>query len=106
MRKPRFAEINLGAMAGLVVGGIGGLFAVGVTRALILRDATELFGLRKLSLICWLISGLAGWVVGGQIGPRVGDLLRSERAEMGGGAVGVLIPVLLIALWGWYMTTH
>ena len=93
-------------MAGLVVGGIGGLFAIGVTRALILKDATELIGLRKLSLICWLISGLAGWIVGGQIGPRLGDLFDSEKAEIGGGAVGGLIPVLLIALWGWYMTTH
>jgi len=106
MRKPQFGEINLGAMAGVVVGGICGLFAVGIAPAIIYRDPAALFHTRILSLICWLISGLAGWVLGGQIGPRLGVRFRSEKVEIAAGAFGGLVPVLLIALWGWYMVTH
>jgi hypothetical protein len=53
-----------------------------------------------------LISAPVGWLIGGQLGPRFGDALRSERAEIAGGVLGGLVPVVLIALWGWYMVTH
>ncbi len=106
MRKPGLGELNLGALAGAVVGSIGGLFAVGLAPAIILRDFARLFGTPKLGMICWLIAGALGWFIGGQIGPRVADRFNINRAELIGGGLGGLIPVILIALWGWYMTTR
>jgi hypothetical protein len=106
MRKPGLGESNLGALAGAVVGAIGGLFAIGIAPAIIGRQLALLFHTPILALICWLISGPVGWLIGGQLGPRFGDTFQSERAEIAGGILGGLVPVVLIALWGWYMVTH
>jgi hypothetical protein len=105
MRKPRLGELNLGAMAGIAVGGIGGLFAVGIAPAIVYRDPAAIFGTRIISLICCVISGIGGWLIGGQLGPLVGSWFRSERAELIGGTLGGLVPVVVIALWGWYMVS-
>ena len=107
MRKPGFGESNLGAVAGAVVGSIGGLFALGVVRAILLKDITALLGTPLLGVASWVISLPCGWLLGGQIGPRVGEKLRSQKGEIIGGVLGGLIPVLLIASWGFYMLkTH
>ena len=106
MRKPGLGEANLGAVAGAVVGGIGGLFAVGMAWAILERDIALLFRTPILNLLSWLVSSPSGWVLGGQIGPRLGELLHSPKAEVAGGIVGGLIPVLAIALWGWYMVAE
>ncbi len=105
MRNPRLGEPNLGAVAGATVGGIGGLFAIGIAPAIIGRNPALLFGWPMLGLICWLISIPVGWLLGGQIGPRCGEKFNHERAEIAGGVLGGLIPVVLIALFGWYMVT-
>jgi hypothetical protein len=105
MRKPTLGETNLGALAGAVVGGVGGLFAAGIAPALIEKKLFLLFGMPRLGLVCWLVSLPLGWLLGGQLGPRVGSFLRSPRAELLGGVLGGLVPVTLIALWGWYMVT-
>jgi len=106
MRRPSIGEFNLGALAGVVTGSIGGLFAIGVVRAILGRDIRLLLSMPILSFLSWVICGAVGWFLGGQIGPRVGDKYYSQRAEYGGGAFGGLIPVLLVALWAWYMSTH
>jgi hypothetical protein len=106
MRKPAFGESNLGALSGAVVGAIGGLFAVGIAPAIIEHKLALLFATPMLGVVCWLISLPIGWVLGGQIGPRVGELFQSERAEIIGGVLGGVAPILLIAAWGWYMTTR
>ena len=103
MRKPGFGEASLGALAGAVVGAIGGLFAVSIPSVLIHKQLALLFGTPILGLLCLLVSGPVGWLVGGQLGPRLGDRFHSNRAEMIGGALGGLVPIVLIALWGWYM---
>ena len=103
MRNPGFGEINLGALAGAVVGAIGGLFAIGIGPAIASRNIALLFGTPILALICWVISGLLGWVLGGQVGPRVGEKLNSQKAEVIAGVLTGLLPVLLIAFWGWSM---
>jgi hypothetical protein len=105
MRRPGLGEASQGALAGAVVGAIGGLFAVGLAPAIIGKDLTLLFKFPLLSLLCWLVSLPAGWFIGGQVGPPLGELLNSPRAEVVGGAIGGLVPVLGIALWGWYMIT-
>lgn len=101
--KPGFGEASQGAVAGATVAGIGGLFAVGIARAILGHDPALLFGMPLLNLLCWMVSLPIGWLVGGQIGPRLGYRLKSERAELIGGVLGGLAPVLAIALWGWYM---
>lgn len=105
MRKPGFGESNVGAMAGAVVGSIGGLFALGLAPAIVGRNITLLFATPILGLFSWLVSLGTGWMIGGQIGPRLGENFRNVKAEAVGGAIGGLIPVVLIALWGWYMIT-
>ena len=105
MRRPSIAGANMGALVGAIVGATGGLFAVGIAPAVIDRSAASLFGTPILGLICFFISGLFGWLIGGQIGPRFGDLFQPRSAEVLGGVLGGLVPVTLIALWGWYMVT-
>jgi hypothetical protein len=105
MRKPRFAEANLGAMVGVGVGAVGGLFALSIARAIIWHDAGLLLATTFLNVVCWLISGIAGWLVGGQLGPRLQPLLPAGRGEVIGGVLGGLAPVIFFALLGWYLVT-
>jgi len=102
---PGFGQASLGAIAGAVVGAIGGLFAVGLAAAILGRDPALLLATPKVSTICWFIGGGGGWLIGGQLGPRLGDRFDHRNAEIIGGVVGGLIPVALVALWGWYMVT-
>jgi hypothetical protein len=106
MQRPTVGQANLGALVGAVVGAIGGLFAVGIAPAIITGNLARLFAYPKIGVICWLASGAAGWLLGGQIGPMLGDKFNHNRAEVVGGALGGLMPVIVIALWGWYMWTH
>ena len=103
MRNPGFGEASLGALVGAVVGAIGGLFAIGIGPAIVGQSLAQLFRYPILGLVCWLISGLLGWLLGGQLGPRAGEAFKSQRAEIAAGAIAGLIPVILIALWGWHM---
>ena len=70
MRRPSFAEANMGALVGAIVGATGGLFAVGIAPAVIDRNVALLFDTPILGLICFTISGPLGWLIGGQLGPR------------------------------------
>jgi hypothetical protein len=106
MRRPSLGEFNLGALAGAIVGSIGGLFAIGLARAILGRNLALLFGTPILAMLSWVVCGLVGWLLGGQIGPRFGESYGSPRVEMFAGAVAGLIPVVAIALWGWYMTAR
>jgi len=105
MNGPRIGEANSGAAAGAVVGAIGGLFAIGIAPAIVGKNASLLIGTPILSLISCLLCFPLGWVIGGQVGPRLAELFKTQRAEIVGGAVGGLIPVIAIALWAWYMVT-
>ena len=106
MRKPPLGEYNLGALAGAIVGSVGGLFAVGLPPAILARNIALLFGTPLLGLLSWLLSGLVAWFLGGQLGPRLGEKYDSPQAEILGGALAGLIPVVSITLWSWYMATH
>ncbi len=98
-------EFNLGGLAGAVVGSVGGLFGVGLARAVIGGNLALLFGTPILGMIAFVVSGGTGWLLGSQLGPRLGARFRSQRAEITGGVFGGLVPAILIALWGWYMVT-
>lgn len=106
MRKPAFGEANMGALAGAVIGAIGGLFAIGIGPAIAAQNIRLLVGTPILAIISLLVCGPLGWIIGGQIGPRLGGKFQTQRAETIGGVIGGLIPVLLVVLWGWYMTVR
>lgn len=105
MQGPGLGEASQGAVAGAVVGATGGLFAAGLARAIIGHSPALLLDTPRVNMICWFISLLLGWLIGGQLGPRLGQKFNSLRVEIVAGGIGGLIPVLAIALWGWYMVT-
>ncbi len=96
----------MGAMAGAVIGAIGGLFAIGIGPAIAHGNIRFLVGTPILAIISLLVCGPLGWLIGGQIGPRLGGKFNTQRAETIGGVIGGLVPVILVALWGWYMTVR
>ena len=118
MKTPVFEGSNIGAMVGAVVGSIGGLFVFDLVRAVALwpdfrllpqvggQSSTgtyaTLFQTPKLSLICCVVCLPLGWFSGAWIGSWLVGKFKSQRAEMAGGVIGGLVPVVLIGLWGWY----
>src|SRR5712675_1534104 len=91
MDEPGLGETNLGALIGAIVGSIGGLLAIGGTRAIIAGNLTMFFGTPILAMISWAVGGIVGWFIGGQLGPRLGRKFSSQRAEIIGGILGGLI---------------
>jgi hypothetical protein len=104
MRKPGFGETSLGAVVGAGVGSVGGLFAAGIVPAILYKDITVLFRTPIISLIGWITCIAGGWFIGGQLGPRLGMRYKSERAEIIGGGVGGLVPIVAVMIWSWYIS--
>lgn len=105
MRKPGIGESNLGATVGVVVGAVGGLVAVAMPLAIMRGDIGALSEARTLGLVGFLVSSIAGWFLGGQIGPRLEGRLSERNAGIAGGILGGLLPVAGFAWWGWYLAT-
>ena len=101
MKKPRLGEANFGAVVGVVVGAIGGLVAVGIPWAIVKGDIKALSDARTYSLIGFIVSAPIGWLLGGQIGPRLEGVLSERNAGLLGGLLGGLVPIAALALWGW-----
>ena len=106
MSEPPLREYSLSAIVGAIVGSIGGLFAIGLVRAILGRNIALLISMPILGLVSWVVCGTVGWLLGGQLGPRLGERFNSPRAEVLGGTLGGLVPVLLVAWWAWYMAPH
>lgn len=107
MNGPEFGRPNFGGLAGAVVGGIGGVFALFVVPAIIKRDPQWMISFRFFTLLACIVSLIVGWCLGWAIGRPLGNKLRSQRAEMVGGALGGLLTVGLVAAYGWYFwKTH
>ncbi len=86
-----------------MIGAVGGLFAIGVPPAIIYRNGAALFQTPKVALMCFLISGVIGWYLGGQLGPFVGQRFNNPRAEIIAGCISGLLPVLIIGCLSWYL---
>ena len=106
MNKPRFGEANLGATIGAAVGSICGLFAVGIAPAILDHNIRQLLVAPSLGLAGFIISGPVGWLIGGQIGPRLARWLGERGGGAVGGIIGGLVPVAGFALWSWHMVTQ
>jgi hypothetical protein len=100
-RPPRFGEANLGAVAGVVTGAVGGLLAVGIPLAISGRDPGLLVIYRSIGLFGFLLCTPLGWILGGQIGPRLTGTFGEQRGEIIGGILGGLVPVMAIIYWVW-----
>ena len=101
IRKPGRGEANLGAVAGAVTGAVGGLLAIGIPLAISGRDPALLVIFRNLAVIGFIICVPTGWLLGGQIGPRMVPAFGEGRGEIIGGVVGGLLPVLGLMVWAW-----
>ena len=101
--KPTLGQANLAALIGVVIGSILGLFALGLVPAIITRQPGYLAIAPKLNIISFFICGGAGWVLGGQIGPRIHQPFGPRNAHIIGGIIGGLAPVIAVAAIGWYL---
>jgi hypothetical protein len=106
MPKPTLGQANLAALIGMVIGSILGLFALGLVPAIITRQPGFLAIAPKLNIISFFICGGVGWVLGGQIGPRIYHLFGPKNAHIIGGVIGGLAPVIAVAAIGWYLATQ
>ena len=105
MRNPEFGRPNYGGMAGAVVGGIGGLFALFLVPALWTRNVEWMLQYRLLNFIAWAVSLPVGWCLGWLLGRPLGNWFRSQAAELAGGVLGGLLTIGLVAAYGWYLVT-
>jgi len=101
IRGPRLGEGSLGAVIGTVTGAVGGLLAVGIPVAIVSGDIRMIAQFRTLAIVGVLLCAPLGWLVGGQLGPRLGMALRHRHAEIVGGLMGGLAPVLAMSYWAW-----
>lgn len=104
--RPDLGQVNLGALAGAVLGSIGGLFSVGIPPAIVFRDVRALFATPTLGVISFIVCGLLGWLLGGQVGPWFGRKYQSIQAEFISGAIFGAIPVVMVLVWSYWMVTH
>lgn len=105
-RRPSISEANLGALVAAVIASIGGLFALGIAPAIIARDPRWLAQFPKLNVISFFLCGVAGWLLGGQIGPRLERFFGEKNGNIVGGIIGGLLPVAVMVGMGWYLVTH
>jgi hypothetical protein len=103
--KPRFGEANLGALIGAIIGAVGGLFAVTIPYAILTHDIRALSMARTYGLIGFLVSAPIGWIIGGQIAPRLEGKLNEHVAGIIGGIIGGMLPVGGFLYWGWRMVS-
>ncbi len=105
MRTPEYGRPNYGGMAGVIVGGTGGLFALFIVPAILTRDVQWIISYRLLNVFAWVVSLPVGWVLGWLIGRPLGNTFRSRGAEIFGGILGGLLTIAIVAGYGWYLVT-
>lgn len=105
-RRPPFGEANLAALIAAVIGCIGGLFALGIAPSIITGNIQFLAATPMLNVISFFLSGVIGWFIGGQIGPRLQRFFGDQGGLITGGIIGGLVPVAGMIGTGWYLVTH
>ena len=105
-RRPPIGEPNLAALVAAVIGCLGGLFALGIAPAIITRNPQYLAAYPKLNVVSFLLCGSIGWLIGGQIGPRLEKFCGPQRGMVIGGIVGGIMPITGVIMLSWYLSTH
>lgn len=105
-RRPSIGEANQAALIAAVIASIGGLFALGIAPAIITRNPQWLAQFPKLNMLSFVLCGVLGWFIGGQIGPRLGRFISEKNSYIVGGIIGGLLPVAGVTALGWYLVTH
>jgi hypothetical protein len=98
--KPEWGELNHGALAGLLVGVFGGMFAIQLPGVVEHGNLMNLLTAPKLTIVGGVAGGLAGWFLGGQAGPYLRTSLHNRKAEFLGGALGGMVVVFVLLLAG------
>ena len=106
MKRTPIGQANLAALIGGSLGAITGLFAVGVAPACIEGNARLLIAHPTIGLFCFFLSGLFGWLVGGQVGPWLKRRRSLAYAHVVGGVIAGLLPFAFFIWLGWYLWTH
>jgi len=104
--KPPIGEPNHAALIAAIIGSIGGLFALGIAPSILSHYPRWLARFPKLNVISFFLCGVAGWYLGGQLGPRLEALLGQQKGHIAGGITSGLLPVAGVAGLGWYLVTH
>jgi len=104
--KPTFGQPNLAALIALAIGSILGLFALGSIPAVVAREPQFLAVAPTMNIISFFVCGIVGWLVGGQIGPRLEKPLGPRNGQITGGIIGGLVPAAIVAGYGWYLATQ
>lgn len=105
-RKPTFGQANLAALIALALGSILGLFALGSIPAVVSGDVQYLAVAPTMNIISFFACGAVGWILGGQLGPILEGPLGTRNGQIVGGILGALVPVLIVAGYGWYLATQ
>lgn len=104
--RPPIGEANLAALIAAVIGCIGGLFALGIAPSIITGNIQFLAAYPVFNVVSFFLSGIIGWFMGGQIGPRLQRWFGNQGGLITGGIIGGIIPVAGMIGAGWYLSTH
>lgn len=105
-RRPTIGEANLAALIAAVIACIGGLFALGIAPSVITKNIQFLVATPTLNVISFFLCGSLGWLIGGQLGPRLQGIFGEQGGLIAGGIIGGLLPFAGMVGAGWYLATH
>jgi hypothetical protein len=103
MKPGGIGEPNLAALIGSSIGSITGLFGIGVAPAILDQDARLMIAYPTIGLVCFVVGGLLGWLVGGQLGVRLARNRQPQQAHIAGGLIGGSLPFAAFVLLGWLL---
>lgn len=106
MEEPSIGKENLGAVIGAVIGAVGGLVAIAIPYAIMTQSLHSLSSARTFGLISFLICTPIGWFAGGYSSHFLERFMPPKPANIVGGIIGGLLPVTVVALYGWHMAAQ
>jgi len=106
MKPGSIGEPNLAALIGSGIGSITGLIAIGVAPAIIDQNPRLMLAHPTIGLICFVLGGAFGWLVGGLLGSRLARRRHAQQGYILGGLIGGLIPFTAFVFLGWVLWTY
>jgi len=106
MKPGSIGEPNLAALIGSSIGSITGLIAIGIAPAILDQNPRLMLAHPTIGLICFVVAGAFGWLVGGLLGSQLAQRRRMRKGYIVGGLIGGLIPFAAFVFLGWFLWTH